>query len=444
MEYDNQTSRVMPHDSDTEQAILAAMLYNNETISDARITAADFYITAHRNIFSAIMELSEKGQAADIITVCRQLEDSDKLKQTGGNTYIAGLLDKYFSPFSVATYSQIIKKKSIERRIITETSKVIDSIYSSDDTQAKLEEAQKNILNLSLANEKETLKTAKDIVKATWQEIEQRYSKPGSMIGHSTGLIDLDNTIGGLVNGDLIIVAGRPGMGKSALAGNIAANVAASGVPTLIYSLEMPSNSVMTRILAKNTGINSRNLRRGRIIETHWGNCIEAVGNIAQWPLFMDDKPGIITTEIVTKARRLKKEANLGLVIVDYIQLVRTAGKHDSREQQVAEISRTMKGLARELEIPVIALSQLNRQVDNRPDKHPMLSDLRESGAIEQDADIIIFIYRDEFYNKAEDNPKRGIAELDVAKHRNGETCRFEVIFDEKTQTIRNMNKINY
>ena len=228
---------------------------------------------------------------------------------------------------------------------------------------------------------------------------------------------------------------------NSAVAGNIAATVAATGTPVLLFSLEMHADSVMTRIMARESGINYRNLRRGQLADTQWPMAVNAAGAISRWPLFIDDKPDITPQEIRAKARKIKKENGLGLLIVDYIQLVRVTGKHDSREQVVAEISRTLKAIARELEIPVIGLSQLNRNVDGRPDKHPMLSDLRESGAIEQDADIIIFIYRDEVYNKSEENPKRGLAEFDIAKHRNGETGRFEVIFDAKTQTIRNLQR---
>jgi replicative DNA helicase len=295
---------------------------------------------------------------------------------------------------------------------------------------------------LSLENKSDTLRNSLEICSKTFTGIEYRYNNRFSMIGHSTGLYDLDSATSGLIAGDLIIVAGRPGMGKSAFSGNIAATVAAAGVPVLLFSLEMPAESVMTRIMARESGINSRNLRRGQLADTQWESAVNATGVISRWPIFIDDKPDITPTEIRAKARKLKKEHGLGLLVVDYIQLVRPAGKHDSREQAVSEISRTLKAIARELEIPVIGLSQLNRQVDSRPDKRPMLSDLRESGAIEQDADVIIFIYRDEVYNKAEDNPNRGIAEIDIAKHRNGETGRFDVIFDARTQYFRNKAKI--
>lgn len=437
--YDAQTSRVMPHDDQAEQAVIGSMLYDNACVDDVHLSPDDFYSQANKLIFSAILELVNIGRVADIVTVCEHLLTAGNIKKCGGQAYVAGVIDSVISTTAASSYAQIVKAKSIERRIITEAQKIIEAVYDTSETsKEKLEEAQKTILNLSLENKSDTLKNSADICKNAFTGIEYRHNNRFAMIGHSTGLYDLDSATSGLIAGDLIIVAGRPGMGKSALAGNIAATVSASGVPVLLVSLEMPSEAVMTRIMAMQSGINSRNLRRGQLADTQWVSAVNATGLISKWPIFIDDKPDITPTEIRAKARKLKKEHGLGLLIVDYIQLVRPVGKHDSREQAVAEISRTLKAIARELEIPVIGLSQLNRQVDSRPDKRPMLSDLRESGAIEQDADIIIFIYRDEVYNKSEENPKRGTAEIDIAKHRNGETGRFEVIFESKTQHFKN------
>jgi|LSQX01.2.fsa_nt_gb replicative DNA helicase len=438
-EIDLQMRRVMPHDNTAEQAVIGSMLYDNACIERVHLSPHDFYSAANALIFSAVMELSESGKTADIVTVCEHLLSSGNIKKCGGQAYVASVVDAVISTAAVSSYAAIVRDKSVERRIISEASRIIEAVFSPEATaREKLEEAQKAILGLSLQENTETLRNSPEIVKKTWSEIEKRYQSHGALIGHSTGISDLDSCISGLIPGDLIILAGRPGMGKSAVAGNIAATVAASGVPTLIFSLEMPAEAVMTRIISRYSGINSRNLRRGYLQETQWGKAVEVVGSIARWPLYIDDKSGITPEEIISKSRKMAHDCGLGLLIVDYMQLVRVTGKHDSREQQVAEISRTLKRLARELDIPVIGLSQLNRQVDSRPDKRPLLSDLRESGAIEQDADIIIFIYRDEIYNKSEDNPKRGIAEIDIAKHRNGETGRFEVIFDAKTQTVRN------
>jgi len=440
--YDAQTKRVMPHDDTAERAVIGAMLYDNGLIDSVRLDPDDFYGTANRIIFRAILDIAKNGQVADLVTVCEHLLSSGDIRAAGGNAYVAETVDAVISTSAVGSYAAIVREKSIERRIISEAQRMIEAVYDPTETaKNKLEEAQKAIIGLSLNQSGDTLRDVRDVAKKTWAAIEHRHAHLGELIGHSTGIIDLDSCISGLINGDLIIIAGRPGMGKSAVAGNIAATCAADGIPTLIFSLEMPAEAVITRIVARYSSINSRNLRSGRIADNQWSKAVSVVDDVSKWPLYIDDKPDITPTEIRAKARQMKKEKGLGLLIVDYIQLVRVTGKHDSREQAVAEISRTLKAIARELEIPVIGLSQLNRNVDGRPDKHPMLSDLRESGAIEQDADIIIFIYRDEVYNKAEENPKRGLAEFDIAKHRNGETGRFEVIFDAKTQTIRNLQR---
>ncbi|MFA5323671.1 MAG: replicative DNA helicase [Smithella sp.] len=441
---DNQTKRVPPYDENAERAVVGSLMLENSVLDKitCELKPEDFYHTGNKLMFSAILELLNIGKVADLVTVCENLSTAGNLKKAGGNAYVSEVVDSVVSAFSINSYAIIVKEKSIERKIISEATRIIEAVYDpSGDSKAKLEEAQKTILNLSLAKQSDTLKNAQEICKSTFSGIEYRYNNRFSMIGHPTGIADLDSATSGLIGGDLIILAGRPGTGKSAVAGNIAATVAASGTAVLLFSLEMHADSVMTRIMARESGINSRNLRRGQLADNQWMQTVNATQSISRWPIYIDDKPDITSQEIRAKARKIKKEQGLGLLIVDYIQLVRSTGKHDSREQAVSEISRTLKAIARELDIPVIGLSQLNRQVDSRPDKHPMLSDLRESGAIEQDADIIIFIYRDELYNKSEDNQKRGIAEFDIAKHRSGETGRFEVIFDVKTQTIRNLVK---
>lgn len=438
--YDAQTKRVMPHDDTAERAVVGAMMSDNACIDQVTLSPEDFYGTANRLIYRAILDISKNGKVADLVTVCEHLLSAGDIRPAGGNAYVAETVDSVISPSAVGSYAAIVREKSIERRIISEAQRMIEAVYDPSETaKNKLEEAQKAIIGLSLNQAGDTLRDVREIAKKTWAAIEYRHGHLGLLIGHPTGIADLDSCISGLINGDLIILAGRPGMGKSAVAGNIAATVAANGIPTLIFSLEMPAESVMTRIVARYSSINSRNLRSGRIADDQWSKAVGVVDDVSKWPLFIDDKPNITPTEIRAKARQMKKEKGLGLLIVDYIQLIQVQGRHDTREQAVAEISRTLKAIARELDIPVIGLSQLNRQVDSRPEKRPLLSDLRESGAIEQDADIIIFIYRDEVYNKNEDNPKRGFAEFDVAKHRNGETGHFTVIFDAKTQTVKNL-----
>ena len=438
--------KIPPHDITAEQAVLGSLLLENSTWDEIAglLNAEDFYNTGHQMILKTIQRLIEGGQVADILTVSSNIAAMGMTERTGGTAYIAGLTDSVVSTATAKAYAGIVKGKSIERQIISESTKIIEAVYDSAETsKVKLEEAQKTILNLSLNNDKQTLQNSLSIVKKTFADIEERNKRGGSLIiGHTTGLRDLDSILSGLNPGDLIIIAARPGMGKTALALNIAVNVAFSQSPVVIFSLEMPADSLMTRIFAGRTKIDSRQIRRGQLFGGHWENLVKVASEIGNIPLFIDDKPDITIQEIRAKCRKLKKDHGLGLVVVDYLQLMKVTGKYDNREQQVAEISRTLKIIAREIECPVIGLSQLNRQVDSRPDRHPMLSDLRESGAIEQDADVIAFIYRDEVYNKSEDNPEKGIAEIDIAKHRNGAPGRIKTIFDAKTQTFRDMARL--
>lgn len=436
-------NKIPPHDITAEQAVLGSLLLENSALDEIAglLTAEDFYNTGHQVIYKTILNLIENGQTADILTVASYIAAAGMTEKTGGTAYIAGLTDSVVSTATVNEYAKIVKGKAVERQIISEAAKIIDAVYDpAEASKAKLEEAQKTIINLSLSGDNKTLKSSLEIAKRTLAGIEERNKRGGDLIiGHSTGMRDLDSILSGLNAGDLIIIAARPGMGKTALALNIAVNVALGQTPVVIFSLEMPADSLMTRIFAGRTNIDSRKIKRGMIFDDQWASLIKVTSEIGNIPLFIDDKPDITLQEIRAKCRKLKKNHGLGLVVVDYIQLMKVTGKHDNREQQVAEISRTLKIIAREMECPVIGLSQLNRQVDSRTDKRPILSDLRESGAIEQDADIIAFIYRDEAYNKSEDNPEKGIAEIDIAKHRNGAPGRVKTIFDAKTQTFKDM-----
>ena len=439
--------RILPHDHDAERAVIGGLMLDNQAVSDVLSILGsdgqDFYHTAHRSIFRAIMELINKGIVADLITVCNELKSQGSLDKVGGPVYVSEVEDGAISAANIRYYCAIVKSKAIERHIIAEAGKLIEAAYSPTvGTDEALNQAQRSILGLSLSQTGKTMHTAHDLARSTFAMIEKRHTQGGALIGLPTGIHDLDNQTLGLQNADLIIIAGRPGMGKSALVGNIAMHSTLNGVPVLLFSLEMPAESLMTRILAGMSNVDSRQLRRGFVCNDQWSRLADAASRIGAAPLFIDDKVGITPAEIRAKARRLKAEHGLGLLIIDYIQLMRVPGHHDTREQAVAEISRTLKEIARELEIPVIGLSQLNRQVDSRPNKRPMLSDLRESGAIEQDADVIAFIYRDEVYNKSESNPERGIAEIEIAKHRNGPTGTVRVQFAAKTQTFRDFGKV--
>ena len=435
---DTDTRRVMPHNDNAEKAVLGAMLYENKPVPEVSeiLTAEDFYSRGHKHIFNSITRISDHGGAADLVTVSDDLRNAGLLDKSGGVAYIAELTDSVISSANARQYAQIVKDKANERRIIETANKMREAVYSGQAEEA-IAEAQKSIFTLSMERSKHSIRTIREIAVKRVSLYEARHKQGGiKKTGIPTKLESFDDITGGLQDDDLIIVAGRPSMGKSSFAISITKAAVLNGTPALIVSLEMPAESITDRILADMTGKDLRQLTRGFILNNDWPRITNAVSIIGNAPLFIDDNAAITPAEIRAKARRLKAEHNLGLLIVDYIQLVRVPGKHETREQAVAEISRTLKAIARELSIPVIGLSQLNRQVDSRNEKRPLLSDLRESGAIEQDADVIAFIYRDEVYNKRPDNPNRGIAEIEIAKHRNGPTGTFKIRFNPATQTF--------
>jgi replicative DNA helicase len=436
--------RTLPHDFDAEKAVIGGLLMDNQAVSDviSILNPDDFYSTAIAIIYGSVTGMINKGVKADLIGLCHELKSQGKLEKVGGHVFISEIMDSAISAANIRQYAEIIKGHAIRRNIISEATKLAESAMTpiSEVTEI-LDQAQRSILSLSIQKEKNTTRNACELVKQTIYEIETRHKKGDLITGLPSGLRDCDDLTSGFNQSDLIIIAGRPSMGKSAFAGNIAMHIARQGKPVVIFSLEMPGNSLMTRFLAGRSGIDSRHLRRGFVRDNQWPTLISAASAISNTPLFIDDKADLTPMELRAKARRLKAEHGLELLIVDYIQLMRVPGRYDTREQAVAEISRTLKAIARELSIPVIGLSQLNRQVDSRTDKHPMLSDLRESGAIEQDADVIAFIYRDEVYNKRPDNPNRGIAEIEIAKHRNGPTGMIKLRFDAATQTFKDFNE---
>lgn len=418
--------RVPPHDLEAEKAVLGSLLLDNSGLAEAfqilDHSGADFYHTAHRVLFQMITSLVDQGTVADAVTVCDALRSAGDLDKVGGPVYLAEIMDCAISAVTVRHYAKIIRRKAGERLMITEAIRLIDSAYNpAVDSEEVLAEAQRTILSLSLSKRQDTARTARDIAKETFSAIEKRHTDGGLITGLPTGFHRLDSLTGGLPPGNLIIIAGRPGMGKTAFAVNILVYLALQGYPVAIFSLEMPADQIMTRILSGMTGIDSRLLTRGLVRDDQWPSLVAATQQISEAPLIIDDQASITPAEIRAKARKMKAEQGIAAICVDYLQLMRVPGRHDIREQQVAEASRTLKAIARELQIPVIALSQLNRQVEQRiGDKRPGMGDLRESGAIEQDADIIAFIYRDELYNKSEDNPERGFAEIIIGKHRNG------------------------
>ena len=429
---DPSSHRIPPHNLDAEKSVLGAILLDNLSLGAVIeiIEAGDFYSDAHRKIFAVIVAMSDRNEPVDLITLGNFLRDQKRLEQIGGTAYLSELVDNVASAANVAYYAKIIKEKAATRSLIGAASKMLDAGYSTEKNTAEaINEAQQIILSLTLSGGKRRIQTAREIAKQTFAVIEERSKRGDALPGLSTGLRKLDELTLGLQAGELFIIAARPGMGKTALAIGIAHHVAQEGTPVFFFSAEMPSETLMIRMFSGATGIDSHQLRRGSLFGSSWASLARAAESIGSIPLFIDDGSDLTPTELRAMARRLKGEHGIGLLIVDYMQLMKANGRYESREREVAEISRTLKGIARELNIPVIGLSQLNRKIEDRQNKTPQLSDLRESGAIEQDADVIAFIYRDE---------AQGTAEINVAKHRNGPTGQITVRFS-RTQTFEDM-----
>ncbi|MEN6375512.1 MAG: replicative DNA helicase [Smithella sp.] len=433
--------RTPPHNIDAEKAVLGSMILDNSTIAmiDGIISAEDFYLESSKRIFKAIEKQQASG-VVDIITVCDVLRDAGQLDSCGGMLGISDLVDNIPSAANIVYYANIVKENSVRRNLLEVSYEITNLAYAAQEPIAEIiEKSQKNIMTISSLSKNNSILSTKDIAQKTFKEIEAR-NKSGNIVGLSTGLRDLDEVTGGLHKGELTIIAGRPGMGKSCLSVNIAHAAGLRLEPSLICSIEMPNETLMIRMLSSMSRVESRNLRRGYVRDAEWPVLIESVTNIAKAPIYFDDSPNITPAELRQRARKSKKDYDIQLLVLDYMQIMQT-GSRERREQEVSEISRTLKGIARELNIPVIGVSQLNRQVDQRTDKRPMMSDLRESGAIEQDADLILFIYRDEVYNKAEDNPEKGIAEIIIGKNRHGDTPIIKTVFLAKYQQFKDLQK---
>jgi replicative DNA helicase len=418
---------------EAEQSIIGGILLDNHAINSVIeiLETSDFYSEAHRKIFSAVVELSEKNEPSDLITLSNLLRDKKQLDDVGGVAYLASLVDNVPSAAHIVHYSRIVKEKSIMRRLISVSTEILNKSYESSlNVTEILDDAENAIFQISENKIKPSFFPLKELIKDSFKSIERLYEKKALITGVPTGYDDLDQLTSGLQNSDLIIIAGRPSMGKTAFAINMAQNASIkAGVPVAIFSLEMSREQLALRMLASEARVDSQRLRKGFLGETDWPKLTTAAGSLSDAAIFIDDTPGISALEMKAKARRLKAEHGLGLVVLDYLQLMRGRDSLMQREQEISEISRSLKALAKELNVPVVALSQLNRQVETRTDKRPQMADLRESGAIEQDADVILFIYRDEVYNKSEDNPEKGLAEIIVGKQRNGPIGKVKLSF---------------
>jgi len=437
----------LPHNLEAEQAVLGGILIDNEALYQVleTIKDEDFYRDTHRKIFRAYLELFEQNQPIDLVTVSEYLQNKGELEEIGGATYLASLVEAIPTASNIAYYAKIVKEKAILRKLIACASEIIEQCLSStDDVEEILDRSERAIFEVAGQRIQTPYFPLKDIIKDTFETLQSFSQKGNYVTGVPTGFTDFDRLTSGLQPADLIIVAGRPSMGKTAFALNIAANAAIKHrIPVAVFSLEMSKEQVAIRMLCAEAKVDTQKFRSGFLADHDWQLLTEAATLLSEAPVFIDDTPAISILELRAKARRLKSEHNIGLVIVDYLQLMKGKGRAERREQEISEISRSLKALAKELNVPVVALSQLNRRVEEREDKRPRLADLRESGAIEQDADLIVFLYRDEVYNRREDNPNRGIAEVIIGKHRNGPIGKVKLAFLDKFTSFENL-KVEY
>ena len=433
--------RVPPQNLEAEQSILGGIMLDNQALNSVLeiLQVKDFYNNAHRKIFSAIIELSERNEPSDLITLSSALRDKKQTDAVGGVSYLASLVDNVPSAANIAYYSKIVKEKAILRGLIGTATEILNKSYDTGaEVDQVLDEAEHAIFEISENKIRPAFFAIKDLIKDSFKTIEKLFERKDLITGVPTGFDKIDDITSGLQNSDLIIIAGRPSMGKTAFALNIAQYTAIRlQIPVAIFSLEMAKEQLALRMLASEAKVDSQRLRKGFLGEMDWPKLTTAAGNLSEAPIFIDDTPAITVLEMKAKARRLKAETGLGLIILDYLQLMRSGGYKESREQEISEISRSLKALAKELRVPVIALSQLNRKVEDRTNRRPQMADLRESGAIEQDADLIAFIYRDEVYNK--ESNEKGIAEIIIGKQRNGPIGTIKLAFLEKYTSFENL-----
>ncbi|MGB5157029.1 MAG: replicative DNA helicase [Desulfobacterales bacterium] len=424
--------KVPPQSIEAEESLLSAILIDNSTLLDIIeiLSPDDFYKSVHQIIYSAVLELFSKSEPIDLVTLSNALKEQGKIEQIGGATYLAKLLDIPLATNAVH-YAKIVYDKACLRRLIEKANDIVRKCFEdSGNLDEILDYSQSSIFDISEKKIKQAFYPLKEIINVNIDALEERQGKRSLVTGVETGFTDLDKLTSGFQKSDLIIIAARPAMGKTAFALNIARNAAVkSNTPVAIFSLEMSKEQLSLRMLCSEAKVDSMRVRSGFLSTEDWKNLTDAAGILSEQPIFIDDSPAISVMEIRAKARRLKMNKGLGLLIIDYLQLMRGSLPAERRDLEIADISRSLKALAKELNIPVIALSQLNRKLEDRADKRPQLADLRESGALEQDADVVAFIYRDEVYNKNEDNPHRNTAEVLLEKQRNGPIGKVTLTF---------------
>ena len=441
--------RVPPQSIEAEEAVLGGVLLDNQAMERAGeiLDEEDFYRESHRRIWRALLELDQRREPADVITLTECLKRRGDLDAVGGSAAIAELVERTATAANVSLYARIVKEKAILRGLVDVASDVVGRAMTGNtgDVEQFLDEAENAVYRISERRVRAGFSKVEQIIVHSIEHIQKLYEKQELVTGVPTGFYELDKLTSGFQGGDLVIVAGRPSMGKSALATNMGQYAAERGYPVALFSLEMSKESLVLRMLCGEARVDGQKVRTGHLGKREMPTLAMAASRLAEIPFYIDDTPALSVMEVRSRARRLMRdvagpaEGVRGLIIVDYLQLMRANRDVDSREQEISMISRSLKGLAKELDVPVIALSQLNRQVESRADKRPMLSDLRESGAIEQDADLIVFVYRDEFYNKA--STEEGVAEVIVAKQRNGPLGTAKLLFRKEYTRFENLSE---
>ena len=435
--------RILPHSMEAEQSVIGSMIMSRDAIIEASeiITGADFYQQQYGIVFEAMVELHDEGKAVDLVTLQERLKEKDLPPEISSMEFVRDLLSAVPTSANVKYYAEIVAEKAMLRKLIKTTEEISNACYlGKEKTQDILEVTEKKIFDLVQNRGSQEYVPIRQVVLNAIEKIEKASRNQGSVTGIPTGFIDLDYKTSGFQPSDLILVAARPSMGKTAFVLNIAQYMAFhNNVTAAIFSLEMSKEQLVNRLLALESKVDSQNIRTGNLEDEEWAKLIEGANGIGNSNLIIDDKPGISISELRSKCRKYKMEHNLGIIFIDYLQLMTGSGRSESRQQEISDISRSLKALARELNVPVVALSKLSRAVEQRPDHRPMLSDLRESGAIEQDADVVMFIYRDDYYNK--DSENKNIAEIIIAKQRNGPIGTVNLVWMPNYTKFVNMKK---
>ena len=436
--------RLPPQNIEAEQAVLGAIFLepSSLTLASEILIPEDFYRAAHQKIFNCMLALSDKGKAVDLVTVTEELSAAKLIEDIGGVSYLSELAGAVPTAANMEYYAKIVEEKSLLRRLIRTATTIAQEGYSrEDEVEVVLGEAEKSILEVAQRKNAGAFHNIKDVLVRTYDNIEIMHNRKGDITGIPTGFSELDKMTAGFQRNDLIIVGARPSVGKTAFALNIAQNVATKTEENVaIFSLEMGAEQLVMRMLCAEGNIDAQRLRTGSLTDDDWGKLTMAMGSLSNAGIFIDDTPGVRIQEIRSKCRRLKQEHGLGMILIDYLQLIVGSGRAgENRQQEVSEISRSLKALARELQIPVIALSQLSRGVEQRQDKRPMMSDIRESGSIEQDADIVAFLYRDDYYDKESED--KNIIEIIIAKQRNGPVGTVQLAFVKEYNKFVNLER---